>query len=76
MGSISTRIDTDYSYLVKPRQIKEYSIIFKNKYVHNYFFVIQYYKISYLERVYVYVQKNIMYYIFFVSFVYVKLLLF
>ena len=30
MGSISTRIDTDYSYLVKPRQIKEYSIIFKN----------------------------------------------
>lgn len=30
MGSISTRIDTDFSYLVKPRQIKEYSIIFKN----------------------------------------------
>lgn len=30
MGSISTRIDTDYSYLVKPRQIKEYSIVFKN----------------------------------------------
>lgn len=30
MGSISTRIDTDYSYLVKPKQIKEYSIVFKN----------------------------------------------
>jgi hypothetical protein len=30
MGSISTRIDTDFSYLVKPRQIKEYSIVFKN----------------------------------------------
>ena len=30
MGSISTRIDTDYSYLVKSRQIKEYSIVFKN----------------------------------------------
>lgn len=30
MGSISTRIDTDFSYLVKPKQIKEYSIVFKN----------------------------------------------
>jgi hypothetical protein len=30
MGSISTRIDADYSYLVKPKQIKEYSIVFKN----------------------------------------------
>ena len=30
MGSISTRIDTDYSYLVNPKQIKEYSIVFKN----------------------------------------------
>ena len=30
MGSISTRIDTDYSYLFKKKAIKEYSIVFKN----------------------------------------------